>query len=157
MSRPRCARRWPTCSAAISAAAEQKLRVEVAAHPNDAPALSLLGVALDSQNQFREAAEFHRRAVAAAPRNSDVLSNYGSHLAATGEEGAARDAFLKGSQLEPGNVNANLQLARQSIKRKNGAEALGLPEATDGQSARRAQGRDDPPGSALPCGGRRTG
>lgn len=33
-------------------AAEQKLRVEVAAHPDDAPALSLLGVALDSQNLF---------------------------------------------------------------------------------------------------------
>ena len=105
-------------------AAEQKLRVEVAAHPNDAPALSLLGVALDSQNLFREAAEFHRRAVAAAPRTSDVLSNYGSHLAATGEDDAARDAFLKTIELEPGNVNANLQLARQSLKRKNGAEAL---------------------------------
>lgn len=105
-------------------AAEQKLRAEVAAHPNDAPALSLLGVALDSQNQFREAAEFHRRAVAAAPRTSDVLSNYGSHLAATGEDDAARDAFLKTIELEPGNVNANLQLARQSLKRKNGAEAL---------------------------------
>ncbi len=105
-------------------AAEQKLRVEVAAHPNDAPALSLLGVALDSQNQFREAAEFHRRAVAAAPRVSDVLSNYGSHLAATGEDAAARDTFLKVIELEPRNVNANLQLARQSLKRKNGAEAL---------------------------------
>jgi tetratricopeptide (TPR) repeat protein len=105
-------------------AAEQKLRVEVAAHPNDAPALSLLGVALDSQNLFREAAEFHRRAVAAAPHSSDVLSNYGSHLAATGEDDAARDAFLKTIELEPGNVNANLQLARQSLKRKNGAEAL---------------------------------
>jgi tetratricopeptide (TPR) repeat protein len=105
-------------------AAEQKLRGEVAAHPNDGPVLSLLGVALDSQNQFREAAEFHRRAVAAAPRLSDVLSNYGSHLAATGEDAAARDAFLKAIELEPANVNANLQLARQSLKRKNGAEAL---------------------------------
>ena len=117
-------------------AAEQRLRVEVAAHPNDAPALSLLGVALDSQNQFPEAAEFHRRAVAAAPRTSDVLSNYGSHLAATGEDAAARDAFLKTIELEPGNVNANLQLARQSLKRKNGAEALGyLQRVPAGQLA----------------------
>ena len=46
-------------------AAEQKLRTEVAAHPDDAPALSLLGVALDNLNRFAEAAEFHRRAVAA--------------------------------------------------------------------------------------------
>jgi tetratricopeptide (TPR) repeat protein len=105
-------------------AAEQKLRSEVAAHPNDAPALSLLGVALDNQNQFREAAEFHRRAVAAAPRAGDILSNYGNHLVATGEEAAARDAFLKAIALDPANVNANLQLARQSLKRKNAAEAL---------------------------------
>ena len=66
-------------------AAELKLRAEVAAHPTDAAALSLLGVALDSQNQLREAAEFHRRAVAAAPRTAGVLSNYGLHLSATGE------------------------------------------------------------------------
>ena len=146
-----------TCSAAISAAAEQKLRPEVAAHPNDAPALSLLGVALDNQNQFREAAEFHRRAVAAAPRSSDVLSNYGSHLAATGEDAAARDAFLKAIELEPANVNANLQLARQSIKRKNGAEALRYLKRLTGRSTRSAQGRVGPPGSALPGGRRRTG
>jgi tetratricopeptide (TPR) repeat protein len=105
-------------------AAEQKLRAEVAAHPNDGPALSLLGVVLDNQNQFREAAEFHRRAVAAAPRSSDILSNYGSHLAATGEEAAAREAFLKAIALDAANVNANVQLARQSIQRRNGGEAL---------------------------------
>jgi tetratricopeptide (TPR) repeat protein len=105
-------------------AAEQKLRPEVAAHPNNAPALSLLGVTLDNQNQFREAVEFHRRAVAAAPRSADILNNYGNHLAATGEDAAARDTFLKVLALDPANVNANLQLARQSLKRKNGTEAL---------------------------------
>ena len=105
-------------------AAEQTLRPFVAAHPNDGPALSLLGVVLDNQSRFGEAVDFHRRAVATAPRNSDVLSNYGSHLAATGKEGAARDMFLKVIALEPANVNANLQLARQSIQRKNGTEAL---------------------------------
>ena len=105
-------------------AAEQKLRPEVAAQPNDAAALSLLGVALDNQNQFREAAEFHRRAVAAAPRSADILNNYGNHLVASGEDAAARDVFLKAIAVDPANVNANVQLARQSLKRKNGAEAL---------------------------------
>jgi tetratricopeptide (TPR) repeat protein len=105
-------------------AAEQKLRPEVAARPNDAAALSLLGVALDNQNQFREAAEFHRRAVAAAPRSADILNNYGNHLVANGEDAAAREVFLKAIVVEPANVNANVQLARQSLKQKNGAEAL---------------------------------
>ena len=104
--------------------AEQKLRPEVAARPNDAAALSLLGVALDNQNRFREAAEFHRRAVADAPRSVDVLNNYGNHLVANGEDAAARDVFLKVIAADPANGNANVQLARQSLKRKNGAEAL---------------------------------
>jgi tetratricopeptide (TPR) repeat protein len=105
-------------------AAEQKLRPEVAAHPDDAPALSLLGVALDNLNRFQEAAEFHRRAIAAAPRSADILNNYGNHLAATGEDAAARDAFLKAIAVDPANFNANLQLARQAVRRKNGGEAL---------------------------------
>src|SRR4051812_22098621 len=105
-------------------AAEQMLRREVTTRPGDAVALSLLGVALDNQNQFHEAAEFHRRAIAAAPRSADVLNNYGNHLAANGEDAAAHDAFLKAIAVDPANVNANLQLARQSVKRKDGAEAL---------------------------------
>ena len=32
--------------------------------------------------------------------------------------------FLKAIAVDPANFNANLQLARQSVKRKNGAEAL---------------------------------
>ncbi len=104
--------------------AEQKLRTEVAAHPDDAPALSLLGVTLDNLNRLQEAAEFHRRAVAAAPRSADILNNYGNHLAAAGEDAAAHDAFLKAIGVDPANFNANLQLARQAVGRKNGAEAL---------------------------------
>src|SRR4051794_33001299 len=95
--------------------AEQKLRTELAAHPDEAPALSLLGVALDNLNRFQEAVEFHRRAVAAAPRSADILNNYGNHLAATGEDAAAHDAFLKAIGVDPANFNANLQLARQAL------------------------------------------
>ena len=116
-------------------AAEQKLRTQVAAHPDDAPALSLLGVALDNLNRFQEAAEFHRRAVAAAPRSADILNNYGNHLAAAGEDAAARDAFLKAIAVEPANFNANLQLARQSVKRQEWRGGAALPEAPAGRPA----------------------
>jgi Flp pilus assembly protein TadD len=105
-------------------AAEQQLRKQVAAHPDDAPALSLLGVALDNLNEFGQAAEFHRRAVAAAPRSADILNNYGNHLTANGEEAAAHDVFVKAIAVDPANLNANLQLARQSVRRKDGAEAI---------------------------------
>src|SRR5579872_4886462 len=66
--------------------AEQKLRVELKLHPSDAETLSLLGVALDEQRRFAEAKEFHKRAVAAAPRSAAALYNYANNLLAVGDE-----------------------------------------------------------------------
>src|ERR1035437_5642481 len=57
------------------ASAERTLRAELRLRPNDVRVLSLLGVALDGQKKFQEAEGFHRRAVTAAPRSADALSN----------------------------------------------------------------------------------
>ena len=108
-----------------SPAAERTLRDELRLHPGDARVLSLLGVALDNQKKFQEAAGFHRRAVAAAPRNGDVLSNQGNHLLATGDEKGAQDAFLKAVAADPSHPIANLSLARLALKRNAADEALG--------------------------------
>jgi predicted Zn-dependent protease len=118
------------------ASAEQRLRTEIAARPDDAIALSLLGVALDGEKKAADAEVYHRRAVAAAPRNPDVLNNYGNHLAAAGDMEGARQAYLKAIAEAPDNVNANLQLVRLALQRKNAAEAIGylahVPEAAIG-------------------------
>ena len=71
--------------------AEKKLRTEIGAHPDDAMALSLLGVALDNLKRGPEAADFHRRAVAKAPRSPDVLNNYAAHLWFAGKEKEAAE------------------------------------------------------------------
>ena len=105
------------------AAAERQLRAEVSAHPNQAPALSLLAVALDNENKLKEAAGFHRRALAAAPNSADVLGNYGNHLLLAGDDEGARQAYLKVVAVESANSGANLQLARLALKRKDAAEA----------------------------------
>ena len=105
--------------------AERKLRAELSAHPNDPQVLSLLGVALDNQKKFREAGQFHRRAVAAAPRSADVLSNQGNHLSGAGDEKGAREAYLKAVAVDPAHPNANLQLARLALNQNGAAEALG--------------------------------
>jgi len=105
------------------AGAETVLRGEVAAHPDEAMAWSLLGVALDSQKKFPEAAEAHRRALAAGPRDADVLSNYGNHLVATRDEDAAREQYRKAVAIAPAHANANLQLARIALERKAPGEA----------------------------------
>ena len=105
--------------------AEGKLRAELRLHPEDARVLSLMGAALDGQKKFPEAAEFHRRAVAAAPGSADALSNQGSHFLAAGDENAARDAYLKAVAADPSHVNSNMNLARLALKHGAAAEALG--------------------------------
>jgi tetratricopeptide (TPR) repeat protein len=107
------------------AAAEQKLRADVQTHPNDAPALTLLGVALDNLGKLREADEVHRRALANAPRSIDVLNNYGNHLVGAGKEDQARKVYLQVVALDAAQFNANVQLARLALKEKSGPEALG--------------------------------
>lgn len=105
------------------AAAERELRAEVTAHPSDAPALSLLAVALDNENKLQDAAAFHRRALAAAPNSTDVLGNYGNHLLRAGDDEGARQAYLKVVAIDSANSGANFQLARLALLRKDTTEA----------------------------------
>ena len=107
------------------AAAEQVLRPEVKARPGDSGALTLLGVALDSQKKYKEAEEMHRRAAAGAPNSPDVLNNYANHLLGTGDAAGARKLYLRVVALDPVHRNANVQLIRLALKNKEGAEALG--------------------------------
>jgi tetratricopeptide (TPR) repeat protein len=107
------------------AAAEQVLRPEVKARPEDSGALTLLGVALDSQKKYKEAEEMHRRAAAGAPNSPDVLNNYANHLLGTGDAAGARKLYLRVVALDPAHRNANIQLIRLALKNKEGAEALG--------------------------------
>lgn len=107
------------------ARAEQTLQSEVKVRPNDSSALTLLGVALDSQKKFKEADEIHRRAAALAPNSPDVWNNYGNHMLGRGDAEAARKLYLKVVALAPTHYNANIQLARLALKGKRGGEALG--------------------------------
>jgi tetratricopeptide (TPR) repeat protein len=107
------------------ATAEQKLRADIATHPNDAPALTLLGVALDNLGKLPEADEVHRRALTNAPGSLDVLNNYANHLVGAGKEDEARKVYLQVVAIDPAQFNANVQLARLAVKQKSGPEALG--------------------------------
>ena len=106
------------------AAAERTLQAEVRLRPDDGGALTLLGVALDSQKKFQEADQFHRRAAAAAPGSPDVWNNYANHLLGAGDEEGARKLYLRVVALDPAVYNANVQLTRIALKKKKGAEAL---------------------------------
>jgi tetratricopeptide (TPR) repeat protein len=135
-----CAQENPAVSAAIDslqhgdlATAEQTLRVETKAHPDNIPALDVLGVVLDQEKKFAEADQIYRRATTLAPHESGLLNNYGNHLVASGKTAEARAVFLKVLALNPHPVNASVQLARISLQQKSPADALhflsALPEA----------------------------
>jgi tetratricopeptide (TPR) repeat protein len=105
-------------------AAEATLRSELKARPEDGGALTLLGVALDNQKKFQEAADAHRRAAGISPNSPDVWNNYGNHLIGTGDPEGARKLYLRVISLDPSSYNANVQLARLALRAKKGVEAL---------------------------------
>jgi tetratricopeptide (TPR) repeat protein len=86
--------------------AEKTLRAEVEAHPGDAWTISLLGVALDNQKKLPEAEEFHRMAVAAAPRSPEILNNYGTHQWMAGQFDKAEITFASALAAAPAYFNA---------------------------------------------------
>jgi tetratricopeptide (TPR) repeat protein len=124
-------------------AAETKLRAELKLRPNDTPAMSLLGVALDNQKKFPEADSLHRRAIAATPPSALAFGNYGNHLALTGDPRGAREAFQQALAIDRTDRYANLQLAQFALSAKDTRGALvyldQLPAAR----------RDDPEAAVL--------
>jgi tetratricopeptide (TPR) repeat protein len=106
------------------ATAETRLRAELKLRPNDAEALSLLGVALDNQQKFSEADPLHRRAIAGTPPSARAFGNYGNHLLLTGDQRGARDAFQKALGIDRTDRYANLQLAQLVLAAKDTKGAL---------------------------------
>jgi Flp pilus assembly protein TadD len=105
--------------------AEQALRALIGNAPHDAGALGFLAIVLDKQARYSEAERYYKEALAIEPRAVSLLNNFGNHYAAAGDKDRARQQFLRVLALEAGHPNANLQLARIAVDRKQGREALG--------------------------------
>lgn len=104
--------------------AEQALRTLLGGTPGDAGALGFLAIVLDNQARYPEAERYYKEALAIEPRSVSLLNNFGNHYAAAGDKDRARRQFLRVLALDPGHANANLQLARIAVERKQGREAL---------------------------------
>jgi tetratricopeptide (TPR) repeat protein len=104
--------------------AEATLKAALRADPSDLPALSLMGVVLDSQGRYPEAQHFYDRARQLAPRSTAVLNNLGNHYLAAGNLKEAQRSFREVIAIDPHHVNANLHLAAMSVEGKHGLEAL---------------------------------
>jgi Flp pilus assembly protein TadD len=104
--------------------AEQALRSYLKQRPQDSDALGFLGAVLDAQSKYQEAERYYLQAVKLAPRSVVLLNNLGNHYAALKDQEQARRQFLRVIAIDPPHRNANLQLARIALERKQGQEAL---------------------------------
>ena len=104
--------------------AEAALRQLIKTTPGDPAVWNLLGAVLDSQKKYDEAETCLNRALQLVPRSVAVLNNLGNHYLATGKSEPAWATFRKVVKLDPTHQNANLQLARLSVERRQGQQAL---------------------------------
>ena len=89
--------------------AEAKLNTWLAAHPQDARALSDAGYVADAQNRLDEAASFYRRAIAANPKSLEAHLSLGLLLARQGKKDEARPELVTATTLEPGEAGPALK------------------------------------------------
>ena len=114
--------------------AEQALRSLLEKTPRDPAALGFLAIVLDNQNRYPEAERYYNQAVALTPNSVSLLNNLGNHYAAAGDKDRARREFLRVLALDAAHPNANLQLARIAVERKEGREALAYLEHVPGDA-----------------------
>ncbi len=104
--------------------AEQVMRSALHTHPRDVRALGLLAVILDTQKRYDEAEKVYAQAIALSPDLAPLLNNLANHYLARGDMDHARATYLRVVTIEPDYPNANLQLARLSVIKRQGGEAL---------------------------------
>jgi Flp pilus assembly protein TadD len=125
------------------AEAETALRSLIAKVPRAAAALGFLAIVLDNQARYPEAERYYNEALALTPGSVSLLNNLGNHYASTGDMDRARRQFLRVLALDAAHHNANLQLARIAVERKQGREALEylahVPEQSTGVTLLRAE------------------
>jgi len=125
------------------AEAEQALRALIAKPPRDAAALGFLAMVLDNQGRYPEAERYYKEALALTPGSISLLNNLGNHYASAGDLDRARQQFKRVIALDAAHHNANLQLARIAVERKQGREALEylahVPEQSTGVTLLRAE------------------
>lgn len=106
------------------ALAESQLRAGLKQFPNDAHAMGMLGVVLDQEKKYQEAASWYQKALQLDPNSISILNNLANHDMAVGNIREAHAAFLRVIARDPHQVNANIQLARINVAAHDGPAAL---------------------------------
>lgn len=111
----------------MKAAVAILLVVAPAAFSPSLPAQDLREAArLDAEGKCAEAEPHYAAALAKAPDSPVVLNNAGNHYLICGQPEKAETLFARLLRLDPLHLNANVQLARIALERRQGAKALGF-------------------------------
>jgi tetratricopeptide (TPR) repeat protein len=79
---------------------------------------------LDAQQKCAEADRIYQQLLAKGSPSPALLNNLGNHYLGCGAPDKARVCFERLLKMNPAHVNANLQLAKLSVNRKDGTRAL---------------------------------
>ena len=79
---------------------------------------------LDSEQKCGDAERIYLQLLAKGSPSAALVNNLGNHYLACGEPDKARVYFEQLLKVNPGHVNAHLQLARLALARREGAKAL---------------------------------
>lgn len=79
---------------------------------------------LDAEGKCEQSEPLYRQALSSRPPTPALLNNAGNHYLLCGQPAKARSSFEALLKLSPTHQNANLQLARLAVDRKQGAPAL---------------------------------
>jgi tetratricopeptide (TPR) repeat protein len=81
-------------------------------------------VQLDSAQKCDEAERLYRQALANTPASAALLNNFGNHYLLCGDPIQAEFYYERLLIINPAHTNANLQMARIAVERKQGTKAL---------------------------------
>ncbi len=79
---------------------------------------------LDAEHKCDEAEQMYQKLLGAGSPAPSLLNNLGNHYLTCGAPDEARSYFEQLLKSNPAHLNANLQLARLAVDRKEGAKAL---------------------------------
>ncbi len=79
---------------------------------------------LDAQGKCHESEAFYQQALKQTNQSDSLWNNAGNHYLVCGQPEKARSLFERLLRRNPRHQNANLQMARLAVDRKDGAEAL---------------------------------
>lgn len=105
-------------------AAELKAKTLLKQYPGALVVYNVLGVALEGQRKFEEAAESYRKALALNPSISEMHFNLGSVLAQLGRDNEAIASYKRAIAISPGLAVAHFNLASLLQRRNQLDEAI---------------------------------